>query len=106
MTSNIIFQGARIAAMAEPVTFLYSHNNDEQTMKNIAELKLSDKYKLDFCLERISSDYRYNEKYFYKSIEESIKASPEYAKSIMKREIDEEEVMGSVLLSLLLKIII
>lgn len=103
MTSNIIFQGARIAAMGEPVTFLYIHNNDEQTMKNIAELKLSDKYKLDFCLERISSDYRYNEKYFYKNIEESIKISPEYVKSIMKREIDEEDIMGSILLSLLLK---
>lgn len=104
MASNIIFQGVRIAAMAEPVTFLYIHNNDEQTMKNIEELKLSDKYKLDFCLERISNGYyKYNEKYFYKAIEESMKLSPDYVKSIMKREIDEEDVMGSVLLSLLLK---
>ncbi|WP_308009235.1 DUF4132 domain-containing protein [uncultured Fusobacterium sp.] len=103
MASNIIFQGVRIAAMAEPATFLYVHNNDEQTMKNIEELKLSDKYKLDFCLERISNDYRYNEKYFYKTIEESMKLSPDYVKSIMKREIDEEDVMGGILLSLLIK---
>lgn len=103
MASNIIFQGIRIAAMAEPVTFLYVHNNDEQTMKNIEELKLSDKYKLDFCLERISNDYRHNEKYFYKVIEESMKLSPDYVKSIMKREIDEEDIMGGILLSLLIK---
>ena len=60
MASNIIFQGVRIAAMAEPVSFLYIPNNDEQTMKNIEGLKLSDKYKLDFCLECISNGYRYN----------------------------------------------
>lgn len=103
MASNIIFQGVRIAAMAEPVSFLYIPNNEEQTMKNIEGLKLSDKYKLDFCLERISNDYRSNERYFYKVIEESMKSSPEYVKSIMKREIDEEDVMGGILLSLLIK---
>lgn len=103
MASNIIFQGVRIAAMGEPTSFLYVHNNDEQTMKNIEELKLSDKYKLDLCLERISNDYRYNEKYFYKTIEESMKLSLDYVKSIMKREIDEEDVMGGILLSLLIK---
>ena len=70
MASNIIFQGVRIAAMAEPVSFLYIPNNEEQTMKNIEGLKLSDKYKLDFCLEHISNDYRSNERYFYKVIEE------------------------------------
>lgn len=103
MASNIIFQGVKIAAMAEPVSFLYIPNNEEQTMKNIEGLKLSDKYKLDFCLERISNDYRSNERYFYKVIEESMKSSPEYVKSIMKREIDEEDVMGGILLSLLIK---
>lgn len=32
-----------------------------------------------------------------------MKSSPEYVKSIMKREIDEEDVMGGILLSLLIK---